>query len=281
MSIAFASYPFQLDKLKTDFNLLKNSEKLPCKFEPYYSPAQKLYYKENIATTTYGKELGGDLLPPYIEFSKYFNYSDSERKIILLHEIIHACQRKNDLFGVNDKTRNILHTFHSEITEKWKQAKQISANPDETPFEILEQKRAVISSIFEIPFELCDDVFFKTNYSHMFEQNMNINYNNISGYVDKFTSFSKIYQKYYYVYREMLRTKYLYTLNIGFPLEEKFKELFEKWNKLYLEYFTSDERSQLDLFIESLTNLDNCCNDVINETLTELSNYIWIHNETL
>ena len=228
MSIAFASYPYKLDQIKIDFKALKHSEKLPCEFEPYYSPATKLYFKDNIATTTYGKKLGGNLLPPYIEFSKYFDYENSERKIILLHEIIHACQRKNDLFGVNEKTRNILGTFVSEIRTKWEQAKNDSNNPDTAPFEILDQKRTTISSIFEIPFELCDDAYFKTHYSHMFEQIMSMNYTNISGYVDKLSTFSRIYQKYYFVYREMLRTKYLYTLNTGFSLEEKFKKLFEK-----------------------------------------------------
>lgn len=271
-TIAFAARPYQLEQLKKDFKVLNDSEELPCECDAYFTPASKLHYKGNIATTTFGKEIGeGELLPPYIEFDSYFNFEEKQRKFIMLHEIIHACQRKNELYDINTETRKIFRELVIEKIEKSKIAK----NRNLEKIKILEDRINIIKGISEIPFELCDDVYFKKKYFHLFPDIMNLHYEHISGYIDQIEKFSEIYQKYYVVYREMLRTKYLYELNKGLELEEKFYKLFVEWDKKYLEFFNEDERKILDEFVNPLTTIKKIENKKIIGSLKNISKHIW------
>lgn len=279
MSIICVALPENLSLLESDF--AKLNEELPCDSNLDFREVSTLNNPDQIAVTTYGEELTGIVLPPYIEFSTYFQLEDLDRKIIFLHEIIHACQRQNDLLGINQKTREILKTYVEYIVTEWKKAKEKTPNPITIPFEILDQKKDSIRSLFEIPFELSDDVFFKEKYPHLFEKNMTMNYNNISGYSTKLNSFSTIFQKYHLIYKELLRTGYLSQLNIDTELGKNFKKLYDNWHLLYEKQFTQSERSTLDLLIEPLTDLNNCQPSKISPKLEELSQFVWNNSETL
>ena len=273
MCILCVSLPKNLDILRSDFKQL--GEELPCDSTIQFREVSELNNPDQIAVTTYGNELTGIVLPPYIEFSTYFQLDVLERKIIFLHELIHACQRKNDLLGINQKTREILKTYVDFIITEWKKAKEQTATPNTEPFEILDQKKDSIRSLFEIPFELADDVFFKQKYPHLFEKNMTMNYNNIFGYNTKLSLFSKIFQKYHLIFKELLRTGYLSELNNGTELGENFQKLHDNWNSLYEKQFTESERSTLDLLIEPFTDLNNYQPSKIYPKLEELSEFIW------
>src|SRR5437660_5621549 len=102
MKVCFSADQVYLNSLKTDVTTLKKMLKLPCEFEDVYNSITSLR-RNALAATYYGKnEIAQQC--PVIEFSmQYFTYNDSKRRIVLLHEMIHACQRFNDLSELNSQ----------------------------------------------------------------------------------------------------------------------------------------------------------------------------------
>lgn len=93
-----------MNDLADDLKALSNN--LPCEFTSIFEANTKSIEPENIATAYYSTEQIA-LGYPIIEINpQYFlDFSISERRLILLHEIIHACQRTNELHDLIENIR--------------------------------------------------------------------------------------------------------------------------------------------------------------------------------
>jgi len=270
-----------MDILESDFYQLKEQVQFPYDFEPNFMKINELANPNILAQTLYGKKLGDHVLPPYIEFSeKYFDYNDSERLIILLHEIIHAYQRQDALLDFNNKLRELLKKFATIISEKWTAEKlKNSENQDEKEVAVLDKKFKSLKSVCEIPYEIWDDIYFKTNYEQFFIQNMSMNYNNVSRYLPQIKKFVGIPLK-YGMYKEILRTKYLSELNQGYPLEENFTTLHNEWIKEFQSKFSSDETTSLNEKIRDLTKISDYPDPTnLIQHYIEFATFVWGKNE--
>lgn len=254
--IVFSTFKNFMQILESDFNQLKDAVTFPYDFEPNFQVVEKLINPDILAQTTYGKKLGDDLLPPYIEFSnQYFGYKDNDRPVILLHEIIHAYQRQDVLFDYNQNLMEILKKFDIIIAQKREAEKSKDPqHPDEKEVTVLDLKFKSIKYLFDIPFEIWDDLYFKEKYEKMYEQNMALNFNNVSGYIPQIQKFEKITKK-YWTFKELLRTKYLSEINSNL-LHENFVKLNQQWIQEF-QKLPTDEKAKLEELIEPLTDFKN------------------------
>ncbi len=267
MKICFSSNQNYLKPLQNDVLELKQSLELPCEIDDIYRPLSKL--RENgLASTFYGTEEITQKYP-VIEFSsQYFECNDSRRKIVLLHEIIHAYQRLGSLSELNSKFLvDALRQYKPEIKEELK----LKIDTKYKKFQIKKDPMIFASTLI---FEIWEDIFMLENYPDLFEEAMNFVYETIS----KDLIHKNPFQEYgddakYYLFLCMVRASYLSKISKNTSSSRKFELLYEKWKDELDKRFVNNGQEFVNEFLEKLTNIDSPLG--LEQAYSDFLNHIW------
>lgn len=251
MKICFSADNNYLKLLQSDFIKLKQTVELPCEIHDTYRHLSNLR-EDGLAATYYGMVEIAEKCP-VIEFSsQYFGYDNNRRKIVMLHEIIHAFQRSNSLSELNSKFLvDALRQFKPEI-------KQELALQIDTKYKkfLIKQKPMLFAST--LIFEIWEDIFMKENYPDLFDEAMKFVYENISLdslHKNPFHEFGNDAK--YYLFLCMVRARYLSKISKNTSSLSKFELLFKTWKEELDTRFVNHEKEFSNKFLEILTNVDS------------------------
>jgi len=249
MKICFSTSSYQIDELKNDYNAI--SKDLPCNVEPIFDVNVESAHPNDIAVTLYSTEqikLGY----PIIEVNpQYFvDFSEGNRRLILLHEIIHACQRTNELSELNRKymidLRNRLNQLVTDYVTKH--------NEDEC-FQAFRATVYAIGMFSTWIFEIWAELFLKERYPHYFDDKMKVTFDTIdSQYKKGAYEWCGIWAK-IPVFIEMIRANYLKKITEGKPVSASHEGLYQKWRERLGECVDQEEYNELMGRVESLTDI--------------------------
>lgn len=246
------------DVLQEDFNSLESNVRLPCSFSHFY---QKLDDDDDLnllAATIYGKTQEEKNATDIKFFESYFQLSSDERKIILLHELIHACQRPNLLKDWNKRVNELVNQYRTLL--KYLYSIGVMGNP----FVKAKFNFSCIHKLLAFGiFELWDDLFFKEKYPDFFESNMNLIYSQISQVIEKldFANANK-----YAVFFELLRIDHYTKISQNYKINKKFFELYELYYGHLLKIVCDDE---LHYFKDQLNELNSSADYPNSKKLSE------------
>lgn len=233
------------DVLKADFISLESNIILPCSFSHSY---QELDDDNSnlLAATIHGKTQEEKKATDIKFFEQYFQLSSDERQIILLHELIHACQRSNSLKDWNTKVNTLVNKYNS--LRNYLYSLGVMGN-------LFVKVKFNLSTIIKFLafgiFELWNDLLFKQKYPDFFESNMNLVHSQISFKVEQldFTKANK-----YAIFFELLRADHYTKMSQGLVINKKFYELFE----FYIEKLSKIvDTTELLNFKDRLSELNN------------------------
>jgi len=168
-----------------------------------------------------------------------------------LHELIHVCQRANDLEKLNKKYLidgiNLLKTIISEYPKI----------KDDFFNYVFKQKISHISMISSWIFEIWDELYLKNNYGEFEEKKHETTYARISkdakdDVYDNFGSWRK-----YPLFGQLIRATYLQKITNGKDISKKYLDLSEKWKKILKDSTSDEEYCRLMKILEDLTNVDD------------------------
>lgn len=267
MKICFSADQIYLSSLQTDVLELKQSLELPCEIEDIYRHLPKL--RENaIAGTFYGNE-EIEQKSPVIEFSnRYFTCSKTRKKIVILHEIIHAYQRSGSLSQLNSKFLvDALRQYKPEIKEELK----LQIDTKYKKFQIKKKPMLFASTLI---FEIWEDIFMKENYPDLFEEAMDFVYENISTdlvHKNPFQEFGNDAK--YYIFLCMVRALYLSKISKNTNSLTKFEFLYEKWREELDKRFVKKELDFVNEFIVRLTNVESPLE--LEKSYSDFLDHVW------
>ena len=243
MKIIFQSQ--KNDVLKEDFSSLQSIVDLPCSFSHLY---EKLDDDESnlLAVTIHGKTQEEKNATDIKFYELYFKLNSEERKIILLHELIHACQRNDILKSCNTQVNILVNQYR--LLQKYLYAIGVKGDS-------FVKVKFNFSNIYKLLsfgiFELWDDLCFKEKYHDFFESNMNLVYSQISRNVDEldFTGANK-----YAVFFELLRADHYAKISQNLDIHKKFIKHFEFFKS---EFSKLVDDNEFQYFNERLSELNS------------------------
>jgi len=240
-----------LEILKNDYALLKKIS-LPCDVEECFEITDHARYKIGIAVTFYTKS---DIQKGYpnIEINiQYFARSAEERRLILLHEIIHACQRVNELSEINKKYLIDRDTELNDLIPRYAGIK----GKNDLEIYLFKTKIGAITMFATWIFEIWDEMYLKEKYPDLLEPKMKATYDMISHYYKQNVySFLEGWAK-YAILAEVVRSCYLMKITSGKSVSTNFEDLLIKWSTELKNHAENDEYDKLMNLVESLTDLN-------------------------
>jgi len=237
-----------IDDLKQDYNNLKNEREKLCQLEESFFETDDIAENIRYAVTRYGK---GEMEGGYVKIEvadKYFEQTIEIRKIMLLHELIHACQRPNELLNLGKKCREILAKFYGLMTRYYLQQNYEQARLQE----ISGNLNLIRDRFLILPFEMWNDIFFRDTFPDLFPYNISRIYENISSGIDKLDL--KNAEK-YPVFAELLRATYLTKITDGMDISSKFYDLSNFWKGKLNDIVENEERHFFDSSLNSLSDI--------------------------
>lgn len=204
--------------LKDDFYELKKWILLPCKFSPIFIKA-KLTEDTEVAATYFDPAYLEDTV---IEVAKtYFSFKDRDRKLILLHEIVHACHDKGQLFELHNEL--ILYKYN-ELKDQ--AAKYQKVYGKDKTYLLMKKKLQITKRLVSLPFEMWNHLFIKENYPLLFPIMMNLvwtmaKYEYEKEMIQKFGKLKK-----FLILSHMIRLLYLKKMSKKYSAGTKFERLY-------------------------------------------------------
>lgn len=271
MKIQFSSWK-KIEVLQNDVKELKKEWEPPCEFEPIF---EKIDFPKNISEFAYcsielEKEKGHAVI---VAAPMYFDIRNAKlRKLILLHELIHACQRKNDLHEFNKKFLTRMDRLDTIIENEYKEFKD--------NFEFNEKIRDIKQFSTWI-FEIWDELFLKHNYPSDEEEKHGITLGVIRRDCkeDAFKTLGK-WRK-YSVFKHMVRASYLKKITSGREISSEYEKLELCWKEILEKCSTKNELEELLQKLNDLTfvnefnenglsKLENAYDEMIEEMISNL-----------
>lgn len=250
MELRIYTFPEYLEILKKDYDDLKKEREKLCKLEESFLKTDQISNEVQYAITHYGKE---EMENHYVRIEvtrQYYEKTDAVRKIMLLHELIHACQRSNELLNWNKKIRGILAIFYGKITRYY-----LTDDYEKIKLEEMWKNFNWIKSwFFTLPFEIWDDIFFRDTFPELFSLDVEIIHQNISEGVDTMDLKNAVK---YPVFVQLVRSTYLEKITKGADIATKFSKLSGFWRSKLNDIIKEDEQDFFDSSLESLSNISN------------------------
>ncbi|MDE2589069.1 MAG: hypothetical protein KGL95_05335 [Patescibacteria group bacterium] len=250
LKIWFTTTTDNLETLRKDFADLKKLTGLPCEMnDEFFSAYTNPRYSKAIAVAFYVEEDVKRGYPNVEANEEYFKMESYARKLVLLHELIHACQRFNELKIINEKyfVRGI------------KDLEQIEASYSDTHgtsdawIPTLKGRTKIIDLFTSWIFEMWAEMLFKEKYSKHFEYRMEVTYGNIASQYKR-NAYSDDGWAMFLIFAQLVRAYYMMKISQGLDISEKYKELYENW-RIELSECASDEYDDLMARLEPLTEI--------------------------
>lgn len=248
MKVLFTS-TIKIDDLWENYNQL--SMKLPCTIEPIFDINPSPRNTQDVAVAFYNESDIKNGYPTIEVNSEYFSLSILDRKLILFHEIIHACQRANDLASLNKK-------YFVDELKKWqnletKYGEQVGR--DSMEFALFQKKLYAINMFATWIFEIWDEMYLQKNHAEFFEYKMKITYNKLKTYYKPDVySFLENWAK-YAIFIEIIRSRYSMKMTSGTQISADYEDLYNKW---LCELKRNTDNKEFEKFmnlVEPLTNI--------------------------
>src|SRR6185437_6003184 len=252
MKIWFSAPIDCLDILKEDFKELKKYD-LPCNIEEIFFSYDNPRCPACIAVTFYTKEDLEKGYPNVETNTKYFQMDSYERKLILLHEIIHTCQRVNDLNKINEKyfVRGINELEQIENL-------YIKTTGTSDPWiQTLNMRTKTIDMFASWIFEIWAEMYFKKQYPTHFQKIMEITYNIINSQYKRYAYPSDDDWSKFLVFAQLVRAYYMMKITQGWIVSSKYEELFENWRVELSECTKNGEYDSLMARLDLLCDISS------------------------
>ena len=245
LKILFSTSSEHLEELKQDFEYVKNEYGLPCKITPEYVSVSSFRANLGVAVTYY-EDVQIQMGFPEIEVPlKYYDLS--ERKLTLLHEIIHACQRTSSLETLNKEYLvNLIH--------KLEQIQKNTSDEDANDFSI-DAKLQMIYMYSAWIFEIWDEMCLKTEYPSLYVKKLDQTYDLISPALNTEIGGYGNWKKYLFLF-EFVRAKYLQKITLGTSIVSKFESLCNEWEQRLKSVVDEQEFDRLMSKVDGLTDVD-------------------------
>lgn len=208
----------EVKTLKNDFYELKKWISLPCKFSPVFIKA-KLTEDTEVAATYFDPAYLDETV---IEVAKtYFSFKDRDRRMILLHEMVHACHDKGQLFELHNEL--ILYKYN-ELKDQ--AAKYKKTHGKDKTYWLMNKRLQIAKRLVSLPFEMWNHLFIKENYPLLFPIMMNLVWTMAKDEYEKeiVQNFGNL--KKFLILSHMIRLLYLKKMSKKYSAETKFERLY-------------------------------------------------------
>lgn len=252
MKVEFNTASWETDKLKDDLEYLKNTFGLPCEIEETINACREPRAPNDPAIAFFGKNEVKTGIPVVEINTQYFNEKKEKRILVLLHEIIHCCQRANGLKKVNEKYMiNLADRLNSIIVEYLKN------HPRDEKFYVLRESVKAVGLFSSWIFEIWDDMHLKTNYSQVLEQKLELTFEKINQEInaDSFKDY-ECWAK-YPVFINLVRVYYLEKISEGYDISKKFQDLRSRWENKLKDITDTKEFKEIMNNLEALTRIED------------------------
>lgn len=250
LRVLLISSPDNLNILRSDFQNLSNTvNTLPCNIQADFQNRLVLR-AQHTAATYFGHERVHDF-SAVCEFPQnYFDDPEQTRLLILLHELIHACQRQTVLRRWDERTMNKLKEYRvlSDV------GLQI-APPQQRP-QLQRNATAQINlfhEYFEIIFEAWNHLFMKENYPELFEQQMTIVHKRKSSAIEKgyYDDWGEGHM--FHAHVKLLEATFFSKITEGFSINNKFQELVQIWRDKLRKICDMKQFQKLNSVVDAMT----------------------------
>lgn len=251
MKIEFQTATWEVQTLEDDLNYLRDTLGFPCEFKNEVKPEKNPRCPNDVAIAFFGpKEVITGI--PIIEINtQYFEKNRDDRILILLHEIIHCCQRVNELKFINDKYMvQLTIQINTLIDEVLKNRSW------DVKFNVYRSSLITVGLFASWIFEIWDEMHLRKNYSHVFEKKLELTFERIDQKIDADTF--KDYEDWakYCVFLNLVRAFYLKKITQDYAISVKYGDLYERWNKKLRSITNQNEYDELMNHLDSLTNIE-------------------------
>ena len=118
MNLKICAFPDKISKVKEDYESITLSPFPPCKISDVsFGELQQGDFGNMIAATYFGEKRMEQNIVEIQIYSPYFELNSKKRQIVIIHELIHACQRYYELKEYNIKIHKILRYYKSLQTK--------------------------------------------------------------------------------------------------------------------------------------------------------------------
>jgi len=245
LKILFSTSSERIEELKQDFEDVKNDYGLPCEITPDYVSVSNFRTNLGVAVTYY-EDVQIQQGFPEIEIPpQYFDLS--ERKLTLLHEMIHACQRSSSLESLNKEYLiNLIH--------KLEQIQKDTSDEDNYVFSIDAKIQMVYMHSTWI-FEIWDEMCLKIEYPDLYVKKLDQTYDLISSALNTEMGGYGNWKKYIFLF-QFVRAKYLQKITHETHIESKFESLCNEWEQRLKSFVDEKEFNRLMSKVDGLTDVD-------------------------
>lgn len=245
LKIQFSTSSGHVEDLKQDFENIKNNFGLPCEITPDFVVISTPRTSMGPAVTFYEDKQVKQGFPEIDANPSYYDLP--ERKLTLLHEIIHAYQRSGSLELFN---KEYLINLISRLEEIQKQFTE-----DEDYNFTISPKLQMIYLYSTWILEIWDEMYLKIKYPDLYVKKLDQTYDLISKNLSSEIEGYGKWKKYIFLF-EFVRAKYLQKITLGTDIESKFENLCKEWELRLQSCVDTIEFQRLMSKVEDLTNIE-------------------------
>ncbi len=251
MKIDFQTPTWEVQTIEDDLEYLKNSLGYPCEFQSTVNPCKEPRCPNDVAIAFYGsKEMKTGI--PVVEInSLYFEKDQDDRILILLHELIHCCQRINELKSINNKYMIQLSTQINLLIDD-----VLKIRGHDIKFNVYRSSLLAVSLFSSWIFEIWDEILLLKKYPTVFERKLELTFERIDQKIDSNTFKDYGDWAQYSVFINLVRALYLKKITKNHKISKKYEDLYEKWKQKLESITTKNEFDELMTHLDSLTYVE-------------------------
>lgn len=247
--VLLVSTPKFLGCLRTDFEkLVQSIDHLPCGITADFQNRLVLRAQDT-PTTFHGRERTHNF-PAVCEFPDiHFQETEQLRLIILLHELIHACQRQTILRRWDDQTMNTLREFRALAN-----AAILMVRPaTDQELREIDAEIQLFHTYFQIIFEVWNHLSMKKDYPSLFEQEMKNIHQRKSAEIDgsHFDNSNDGFM--FHMHANLLEMTFFAKVTENLPISNDFQKLAEFWRDKLQSVCESGQFQKLNSVVDAMT----------------------------
>lgn len=271
MRIKFICEKNRKEELETDVERCLSTTSNPISFT-YDIDERDSVDVNGIVETFYNETERRNNQPLVFFSSRYFDLSDENRLLVLLHEFIHIRFGDRELLEWNKQWEQ----YRRNITREY----NLFLNSEQFKEEVwhrMSQKISMIDRLLSQINEMWAELYFRDTYADLFSRRMSLEYDNLKRALEtrNYESFGEL-SKYCYLW-EMIRTLFFVKLAITDLPEyrDRFRELYDGWHVKLQQVF--DVKSEA--FQKLADELTDCAeypnSKKLENKFIDLANTIW------
>lgn len=235
------------ETLRRDFYELKKWISLPCEFSPLFIRAKPTKETE-VAATYYD--------PAYLDYTRievakpYFYFKPRDRRMILLHEMVHACHDKGPLFELHNEL--ILYKYN-ELKEQLE--KHLKKNGKDKTYRTMKKKLFITRRLVSLPFEMWNHLFIREKYPILFPIAMNLVWTMVKHEYDNEVNSKFGTMKKFLILSHMIRLSYLKEMSKEYSVCKKFARLYRTCENRLSNLADYEETQELIQKSSELSNI--------------------------